>query len=92
MLGARPLASRRASSRSSSSDSFTLSAPAPGAYTVRVHFTPYWALAGGSGCVRRAPGDWTELQARRAGSLHVVIHFSLARVFSHGASLPLSIV
>ena len=52
---------------------------------MRVHFTPYWALASGSGCVSRAPGDWTEVQARRAGSLHVVIRFSLARVFSHGA-------
>ncbi len=65
-----------------SSDSLTVYAPRPGSYTVRVRFTPYWALASGSGCVARAPGDWTELRARRAGSLHVVISFSLARVFS----------
>jgi hypothetical protein len=64
-------------------DSFTLRAPGAGAYTVRLHFTPYWALAAGHGCVRRAPGDWTQLQARGAGSLHVVIDFSPARVFDH---------
>ncbi len=84
VLGARPLASPPGVLTSLNTDSFTLYAPRPGAYTVRVHFTPYWALAGGSGCVSRAPGDWTELQARRAGSLHVVVRFSLARVFSRG--------
>jgi hypothetical protein len=47
-----------------------------------VHFTPYWALANGNGCVARAPGDWTELEAHSAGSFHVVIRFSLARVLS----------
>jgi hypothetical protein len=51
---------------------------------LRVHFTPYWKLAGGNGCVSRAPGDWTRLQARRPGTFHVVIGFSLARVFAHG--------
>jgi hypothetical protein len=71
--------------RSASSDSLTLYAPRPGSYTVRVRFTPYWALASGSGCVSRAAGDWTELQARKAGDLHLVIRFSLARVFDHGA-------
>ncbi len=65
-----------------SSDTLTLYAPRPGSYTVRVRFTSYWALASGSGCVSRAPGDWTEVRARRAGSFHVVIRFSLARVFS----------
>src|SRR5207302_9069039 len=65
-------------------DSFTLSVPAPGTYTVRVHFTPYWAIASGGGCVGRAPGDWTEVRARRAGELSVVIRFSLGRVVSDG--------
>jgi hypothetical protein len=80
--GATPLAQAPAVLRSASSDSLTVYAPRPGSYTVRVHFTPYWALASGSGCVARAPGEWTELRARRAGSFHVVIRFSLARVFS----------
>jgi hypothetical protein len=82
VLGATPLASPPAVLAGASSDSLTLDAPRPGSYTVRVHFTPYWALASGSGCVSRAPGDWTEVQARRAGRLQVVIRFSLARVFS----------
>jgi hypothetical protein len=82
--GARPLAQPPGLLTQLNSDSFTLYAPRAGAYTVRLHFTPYWALATGSGCVSEAPGDWTRLQARRAGSLRVVIDFSLDRVFDHG--------
>jgi hypothetical protein len=66
-------------------DSFTLAAPAAGAFTVRVRFTPYWALTSGRGCVARAAGGWTSVQARAGGELHVAIEFSLARVFAHGA-------
>jgi hypothetical protein len=82
VLGATPLVQPPAVLTGASSDSLTLYAPRPGIYTVRVRFTSYWALASGSGCVARAPGDWTEVRARRAGSFHVVIGFSLARVFS----------
>jgi hypothetical protein len=64
--------------------SFTLLAPVPGRYTVRIHFTSYWALRGGHGCVARAPGDWTSVVARSAGRQHVVIRFALDRVFSRG--------
>jgi hypothetical protein len=64
--------------------SLTLWTPRAGAFAVRVRFTPYWALAGGAGCVLRGAGDWTEVQARRAGSLHLVIDFSLTRIFAHG--------
>jgi hypothetical protein len=67
-----------------STDSFTVSAPRAGAYVARLRFTPYWALAEGRGCVQRAPGGWTEVQARSVGSLHVAIDFSLQRMFSHG--------
>jgi hypothetical protein len=84
VLGAGALAQPPALLTGASSDSLTLYAPRAGSYTVRVHFTPYWALASGSGCVARAPGDWTQLQARRPGSFHVVIAFSLVRVFSQG--------
>jgi hypothetical protein len=67
------------------SDSFTLRAPRAGSYTVLVHFTPYWMLDAGHGCVARAAGDWTALRAPRAGSYRVVIGFSFARVFARGA-------
>jgi hypothetical protein len=82
VLGATPLAQAPALLTGASSDSLTLYAPRPGSYTVLVRFTPYWALASGSGCVARAPGEWTQVQARRAGTLRLVIRFSLARVLS----------
>ncbi len=84
VLGARPLAQPPAVLTQLGGDSFTLTAPRPGRYLVRVRFTSYWALSRGRGCVREAPGGWTELEAARAGSLHVVIAFSLGRVFGHG--------
>jgi len=80
----RPLAQGPAVLTSVGSDSFTLDAPSAGAWTVRLHYTPYWALADGDGCVGRARGDWTEIQARQPGSFHVVIRFSLDRIFSRG--------
>jgi hypothetical protein len=82
--GAPPLASPPAVLTGVGADSFTLAAPRAGSYTVRVRFTPYWALVRGHGCVRSAPGGWTEVDARVAGTLRVDIHFSLARVFDHG--------
>ena len=66
-------------------DSFTLRAPAPGSYVVRVRFTPYWKLASGSGCISEAHEGWTQVQARTTGAIHVVIGFSLGRIFDHGA-------
>jgi hypothetical protein len=81
---ASPLAAPPSLLGQAGSDSFTLRAPGPGTYTARVHFTSYWALAGGHGCVSRAPGDWTRVQTRSAGSVRVVIRFSLARVFGDG--------
>jgi MFS family permease len=84
VLGAQPLVQAPASLRSLGEDSLRLYAPRPGAYTVRVRFTPYWALAAGEGCVARAGEDWTSIRALRAGSFHLVIAFSLARIFSRG--------
>jgi hypothetical protein len=84
VLGARALVSAPAALRSLDEDSLKMYAPRPGAYTVRVRFTPYWALAAGEGCVAHASEDWTSIRARRAGSFHLVIAFSLARIFSRG--------
>jgi hypothetical protein len=84
VLGARPLAEPPAVLSSLGTDSFTLEVPRPGVFVVRVRFTPYWALLNGRGCVRRASGDWTELEAHSMGVLRVGIDFSLARVFAHG--------
>lgn len=84
VLGAPALSQPPAVVTRLGSDSFTLQTPRAGTFTVRVRFTPYWALASGHGCVLRAPGDWTQLQARGGSSLHVVIDFTLARVFDRG--------
>ncbi len=84
VLNPQPLVGAPASMTALSTDSFTVSAPRTGAYVARVRFTPYWALTDGHGCVRRAPGGWTEVQAHSAGSLHVAIAFSVTRIFSHG--------
>ncbi len=82
--GAPPLATRPAVLSGVGADSFTLAVPRAGGYTVRVRFTPYWALVRGRGCVRSAPGGWTEVDAGAGGSIRVGIDFSLARVFDHG--------
>jgi hypothetical protein len=55
-----------------------------GRILLRVHWTPYWALAGGSGCV--APdGPWTSLLARRSGTFRLSARFSVRRVLHRGA-------
>ena len=82
--GARALAQSPAVVSAIGSDSFTLRAPTPGRFEVRVRFTPYWALLSGAGCVSEAPGGWTLLQARAAGTIRVGVDFSLGRLFDHG--------
>jgi hypothetical protein len=84
VLDAQPLVERPAEVTSMTADSFTLTTPEPGTFTVRVRFTPYWALERGLGCVQRATGGWTEIRAHAAGSLHIGITFSIARIFDGG--------
>jgi len=81
---ASPLATPPALLEHAGHEDFTLAVPRPGTFAVRLRFTPYWALAGGHGCVARAPGGWTAVTARAHGRLHVAIDFSLARVFERG--------
>jgi hypothetical protein len=82
---APPLATAPATLTGVGADTFTLAAPRPGGYEVRVRFTPYWTLERGRGCVRGAPGGWTVVDARAAGTIRVGIDFSLARIFDHGS-------
>jgi hypothetical protein len=84
VLVPQPLAQPPARLQSVGVDSLRLYAPRPGAYTVRVRFTPYWVLAEGDGCVARGAEDWTRIRARRAGELRLAISFSLARIFARG--------
>ena len=79
-----PIVEGAATLRTLGPNGLTLGVSHPGAALIRVHFTPYWALAHGSGCVAPA-GDYTMVTLRRPGPIKLVIRFSLGRI---GASSP----
>jgi hypothetical protein len=56
-----------------------LRADGPGTALVRIHFSPYWALTEGSGCVEPA-GDFTKLALDGEGPVRLAIRFSLGWV------------
>jgi len=85
VAGSQPLAERASVLLAASTDSFVLRMPFPGTYSVRLRFTPYWALSSGTGCVEEGAGGWTSVRAARAETVRVAIDFSLGRVFDHGA-------
>ncbi|MDQ6607250.1 MAG: hypothetical protein M3Z06_11970, partial [Actinomycetota bacterium] len=62
-------------------NSLTLRARRAGRLLLRIHFTPYWRLGAGSGCVAPA-GDFTKLTLRRPGTAKLIIDFSLGRIGS----------
>jgi hypothetical protein len=82
--GAGTLVSPPAVMSAVSTDSVTLRVPSAGSYLVHVHFTPYWKLTP-EGCVSEAPEGWTNVLARRAGTVKLLISFSLGRVLDHSA-------
>jgi hypothetical protein len=84
VLNATPMAQGAAALTAIGPDWLKLYASRPGRTLLRVHFTPYWALTQGAGCVSPA-GDFTELSLTRAGPATLAISFSLARI---GARSP----
>jgi hypothetical protein len=56
----------------------------PGPIALRVHWTPYWELRAGDGCVER-DGAWTRLTARRAGPFVLAARFSLDGLLERSA-------
>jgi hypothetical protein len=86
VLGATPLLSGPGLLTSLGHDSFALHARTPGRFVVRVHFTRYWTITRGSGCVAPAPGGWTALSVHAPGTTVVAARFSLSRAFSAGGS------
>lgn len=86
VLSATPILSGPGRLTSLGHDSFALRARAPGRFLVRVHYTRYWTLARGLGCVARAPGGWTAVDLRTAGEAVVDARFSLSRAFGAGGS------
>ncbi|HEY1458377.1 MAG TPA: hypothetical protein VGF15_07650 [Solirubrobacteraceae bacterium] len=65
-------------------ESFAVQAARAGSFLVRIHYTPYWTITRGGGCVGEAPGGWTHLTASAPGRIRVTVRFSLARAFSGG--------
>jgi hypothetical protein len=62
------------------STSFSILAYQPGTITVKVRFTPYWALVEGAGCVQRTADGFTSVRADHPGPLRVAVEFSLGRI------------
>jgi hypothetical protein len=69
--GAQPLASGPGRLTAIDDDGFTLRATRPGAFLVRVHYTPYWQVSVGLGTVSEAEDGWTRVTTGRAGAVTV---------------------
>ena len=63
---------------------FVVDTSAPGTVLVRVHWTPYWSIEQGTGCVEQAPGAYTMLDVETPGRFRVGIDFSPVRAISSG--------
>ena len=79
-----PLAQRPARLVQLEPDGFSLYAPHPGNYLVRVRHSTYFSLSDGVGCVAESPGGFTEVSMARAGFADVTTTFSPLRIFEHG--------
>jgi len=84
VAGATPIAGGAAALRSLGTGSLALVARRPGSVTLRVRFSPYWALTEGAGCVS-PEGPYTRLTLRRAGPVVLSMRFALGRI---GATAP----
>ena len=82
--GATPLASGPGRLTRLAYDSFKLHARHAGSFLVRVHYSPYWAVTQGAGCVAPGPGGWTRVTLDGPGSAVVGASFSLTRALEGG--------
>ncbi len=71
VVGAQPLASGPGRLADLGDDDFTLRADAPGAFLVRVRYTPLWHVTAGQGTVGPAPDGWTRVTVARPGAVAV---------------------
>jgi hypothetical protein len=76
---ATPIAQGTARLQAIGPDWVRLYASRPGTTLLRVHFTPYWAIVRGSGCVAPA-GDLTKVTLRRAGEAELAMRFAVDRI------------
>jgi hypothetical protein len=56
-----------------------LQAHTTGATSIRVRWSPYWAITRGSGCVAPS-GGFTKLTITRPGPVHIAMRFALSRI------------
>ena len=66
-------------------EGFVVDAKTPGTVLVRVHWTPYWSIERGSGCVEPAPAGYTMLDASTPGRFRVGVDFAPWRAIDGGA-------
>ncbi len=76
---ATPIVTGAATLTSLGPNSLTFAVKQAGTAFVHVHFTPYWTLGTGQGCVQPA-GQFTELRLRHAGPAQLTIAFALGRI------------
>lgn len=80
VLGARALAEGPGRLVALGHQRFALRARSAGRFLVRVRYTPYWTVVGGSASIAPAGGaaSWTEVTVRRPGLVRVQARFSLS--------------
>jgi hypothetical protein len=78
--GATGLVDRPASISSIGADWFDLRVPRASQFELRIHFSPYWKVTGGTACLRER-GPWTVVEASGAESIHVGTDLSAAALF-----------
>jgi hypothetical protein len=65
-------------------EGFVVDANAPGTVLVKVHWTPYWSIEQGTGCVEQSPGGYTTLNVTEPGRFRVGVDFSPLRAVDRG--------
>ena len=81
---AAPLAQPPARLVNLDADGFSIYAPRPGAYLVRIHHSTYFSLSDGVGCVEGSPGGFTIVRLAQSGVADVNADFSPVRIFERG--------
>jgi hypothetical protein len=80
-----PVASGPATVTRLGDEEVALRAHAPGTVLLRLHFSPYWRLTAGAGCVEPGPGDRVRLRLRHPGTVRLAIDIAPSRI---GARSP----
>jgi hypothetical protein len=65
-------------------EGFVVDADAPGTVLVKVHWTPYWSIEQGTGCVEQSPRGYTTLDVRAPGRYRVGVDFAPWRAIMNG--------